>query len=52
MRCTEAAGRPLPDGKFFGRDIGDRGRYAILIRKHTIPKYCLEESHDTVPRRR
>lgn len=27
MRCTEVADRPFPDGKHFGRDIGDRGRY-------------------------
>jgi hypothetical protein len=27
MRCTEVADRPVPDGEFFGRDIGDRGRY-------------------------
>ncbi len=27
MRCTEVADRPFFDGKFFGRDIGDRGRY-------------------------
>jgi hypothetical protein len=27
MRCTEVADRPLPDGKFFDRDIGDRERY-------------------------
>ena len=27
-RCTEVAGRPFPDGKFTGRDIGDRERYA------------------------
>jgi len=27
MRCTEVADRPVPDGLFYGRDIGDRGRY-------------------------
>ena len=27
MRSTEVADRPFPDGTFFGRDIGDRGRY-------------------------
>jgi len=26
MRCTDVADRPFPDGKFPGRDIGDRGR--------------------------
>jgi hypothetical protein len=26
MRCTEVADRPLPDSKFFDRDIGDRER--------------------------
>ena len=26
MRCTEVAGQPFPDGNFFRRDIGDRGR--------------------------
>ncbi len=29
MRCTEVAGRPFPSGEFFGRDIGDRGRYVV-----------------------
>jgi hypothetical protein len=27
MRCTEVADRPFPNSEFFGRDIGDRGRY-------------------------
>jgi|LakMenEpi03Aug12_release.lakeMendotaPanAssembly.Ray.scaffolds.fasta_scaffold85132_7 hypothetical protein len=25
-RSTEVANRPFPDGEFFARDIGDRGR--------------------------
>ena len=29
MRCTEVASRPLPDGQFTYRDIGDRGRYGF-----------------------
>jgi hypothetical protein len=29
MRSTEVADRPFPDGQFFGRDIGDRGRYCL-----------------------
>ena len=29
MRCTEVADRPLPNGKFTRRDIGDRGRSGI-----------------------
>ena len=28
MRCNEVADQPFPDNKFFGRDIGDRGRCA------------------------
>ena len=31
MRCTEVADRPLPDGKFNCRDIGDRGRSAMVV---------------------
>lgn len=27
MRCTEVADRPLPDGEFSCRDLGDRGLY-------------------------
>jgi hypothetical protein len=30
MRCTEVADWPFSDGKFPGRDIGDRGRYITL----------------------
>jgi len=29
MRCTEVADPSFPDGKFFGRDIGDRCRSAL-----------------------
>jgi hypothetical protein len=35
MRCTEVAGRPLYDGKFTGRDIGDRGRYPKALLSNT-----------------
>ncbi|EMI26149.1 hypothetical protein RESH_03273 [Rhodopirellula europaea SH398] len=42
MRCTEVAVRPLPDGEFFGRDIGHRGRYPVnnrkLSRMRSLPK--------------
>jgi hypothetical protein len=31
MRCTEVADRPRPDGKFTGRDIGDRGRSPMKL---------------------
>ena len=31
MRCTEVADRPLPDGEFTCRDIGDRERYRIGV---------------------
>ncbi len=27
MRSTEVADRRSPNGEFFGRDVGDRGRY-------------------------
>ena len=31
MRSTEVADRRSPDGEFFGRDIGDRGRSPIQV---------------------
>ena len=32
-QCTEVADRPFPDGKFFGRDIGDRSRHASITNR-------------------
>jgi len=36
MRCTEVADQAFPDGTFFGRDIGDRGRSATNMRLDAI----------------
>ena len=30
MRCIEVADQPVPDGEFFARDIGDRGRSSTI----------------------
>jgi len=48
MRCTEVAERPLPDGKFPCRDIGDRGRscfrsdFLVLVLSETVLVLVLE----------
>ena len=40
MRCTEVADQPVPDGEFFARDIGDRGRYrAKEIANRSTPRW-------------